>query len=49
MRCFVKTALVGWKVIGGLIELVLPAKVAAKRGLAKAAMMQADRYQAACS
>ena len=33
-RCFGKTTLVGWTVLDGLVEMVLPAKVAAKRGLA---------------
>ncbi len=34
VRWFGKTTLVGWAVLGGLVEMVLPAKVAAKRGLA---------------
>ena len=34
MRWFGKTTLVGYQVLDGLVEMVLPAKVAAKRGLA---------------
>ena len=34
VRWFGKTTLVGYQVLDGLVEMVLPAKVAAKRGLA---------------